>query len=404
MENEMNEFEGIEVLEWSSFTSALEKSLEKPESVEKEEAGTKQMNIDAEEMEYKKVKDNPAVASDTVFASKGGEEDKELLQKDTREPPAALQSASDVCDINKIITTPTREVGLDGNPVVKQALEVKPGKGKVTGTVKDISIIEKNAGETAVTALQSASSASNAEDWVKVRKIELGGCAYLLRQEYCSEELTWSLIANMCKGVAMNERFYFYDPFTSSSSQPFFNLGTCVIDEYHKVPDCLASNHLVSVFGCFISPSDMLTPRLDDYLKIIVCNSYMLEELKNSLKPLQDTHQKIAELKEKYRGNLLNIHDEADKTEKQIKEDFVKLHQFLHEEETNLLADLKQEEEEKAQKMRAMEESIVQDLTSVSKIIKDIQQKMDEEDQIFLMTLQDIRESSHFFTLDPKIQ
>nr|XP_006012735.1 PREDICTED: E3 ubiquitin-protein ligase TRIM39-like [Latimeria chalumnae] len=41
--------------------------------------------------------------------------------------------------------------------------------------------------------------------------------------------------------------------------------------------------------------------------------------------------------------------------------------------------------------MRAMEESIVQDLMSVSKIIKDIQQKMDEEDYIFLMTLQDMR-------------
>ncbi|XP_064414494.1 E3 ubiquitin-protein ligase TRIM39-like [Latimeria chalumnae] len=116
------------------------------------------------------------------------------------------------------------------------------------------------------------------------------------------------------------------------------------------------------------------------------------EELKISLKPLQDTHQKIAELKEKYRGNLNNIHDEVDKIEKQIKEDFVKLHQSLYEEEKNLLADLKKEEEEKEQKMRAMEESIVQDLTSVSKIIKDIQQKMDEEDQIFLMTLRDMRE------------
>ncbi|XP_064414395.1 E3 ubiquitin-protein ligase TRIM35-like [Latimeria chalumnae] len=116
------------------------------------------------------------------------------------------------------------------------------------------------------------------------------------------------------------------------------------------------------------------------------------EELKNSLKPFQDTHQKIAELKEKYRGNLNNIHDQAGKTEKQIKEDFVKLHQFLHKEEKSLLADLKKEEEEKAQKMRAMEKSIAQDLTSVSKIIKDIQQKMEEEDQIFLMTLRDMRE------------
>ncbi|XP_064414249.1 E3 ubiquitin-protein ligase TRIM39-like [Latimeria chalumnae] len=116
------------------------------------------------------------------------------------------------------------------------------------------------------------------------------------------------------------------------------------------------------------------------------------EELKNSLKPLQDTHQKIAELKEKYRGNLNNIHDQAGKTEKQIKEDFVKLHKFLHKEEKNLLADLKKEKEEKEQKMRAMEESIVQDLTSVSKIIKDIQQKMNEEDYMFPMSLRDMRE------------
>uniref|UniRef100_H3A0W4 Tripartite motif containing 35 n=1 Tax=Latimeria chalumnae TaxID=7897 RepID=H3A0W4_LATCH len=107
------------------------------------------------------------------------------------------------------------------------------------------------------------------------------------------------------------------------------------------------------------------------------------EELNNSLKPFQDTREKIAELIEKYRGNLVNIHDEADKTEKQIKEDFVKLHQFLHEEEKNLLADLKKEKEEKEQKMRAIEESTVQDLMSVSKMITDIQQKMDEEDQIF---------------------
>uniref|UniRef100_H2ZZU7 RING-type E3 ubiquitin transferase n=2 Tax=Latimeria chalumnae TaxID=7897 RepID=H2ZZU7_LATCH len=108
------------------------------------------------------------------------------------------------------------------------------------------------------------------------------------------------------------------------------------------------------------------------------------EELKKSLKPLQDTQRKIAELKEKYRGNLNNIHDQADKAEKQIKEDFVKLHHFLHEEEKNLLSDLKKEKKEKEQKMRAMEESILQDLMSVSKNIKDIQQKLDEEDQIFL--------------------
>nr|XP_014353748.1 PREDICTED: E3 ubiquitin-protein ligase TRIM39-like [Latimeria chalumnae] len=128
------------------------------------------------------------------------------------------------------------------------------------------------------------------------------------------------------------------------------------------------------------------------FLPIKEAAQELKDEIKNSLKPLQDTHQKVAEVKEKYRRNINNIHDEADKTEKQIKEDFVKLHQFLHEEEKILLADLKKEKEEKEQKLRAMEESIVEDLTSVSKMIKDIQQKMDEEDQIFLKTLQDMRE------------
>uniref|UniRef100_H2ZUE2 RING-type domain-containing protein n=1 Tax=Latimeria chalumnae TaxID=7897 RepID=H2ZUE2_LATCH len=108
------------------------------------------------------------------------------------------------------------------------------------------------------------------------------------------------------------------------------------------------------------------------------------EDFKKSLKSLQDIQWKIIDLKEKYRINLKITHDQREKTEKQIKEDFVKLHQFLHEEEKNLLADLKKEMEEKEQKMRAMEENIIEDLTYISKTIKDIQQMLDEEDQIFL--------------------
>uniref|UniRef100_H2ZTF0 Uncharacterized protein n=1 Tax=Latimeria chalumnae TaxID=7897 RepID=H2ZTF0_LATCH len=77
--------------------------------------------------------------------------------------------------------------------------------------------------------------------------------------------------------------------------------------------------------------------------------------------------------------------DQAYKTEKQIKEDFVKLHQFLYEEEKNLLADLKKEIKEKEQNMRGMEENIALDLTYISNTITDIQQKLDEEDEIFLM-------------------
>uniref|UniRef100_H3A2N6 Uncharacterized protein n=1 Tax=Latimeria chalumnae TaxID=7897 RepID=H3A2N6_LATCH len=45
-----------------------------------------------------------------------------------------------------------------------------------------------------------------------------------------------------------------------------------------------------------------------EFLSIEEALQKFKEELKNSLKPLQDTHQKIAELKERYRENLNNIH------------------------------------------------------------------------------------------------
>nr|XP_014353424.1 PREDICTED: E3 ubiquitin-protein ligase TRIM39-like [Latimeria chalumnae] len=48
-----------------------------------------------------------------------------------------------------------------------------------------------------------------------------------------------------------------------------------------------------------------------EFLSIEEALQKFKEELKNSLKPLQDTHQKIAELKERYRENLNNIHGQV---------------------------------------------------------------------------------------------
>nr|XP_005998769.2 PREDICTED: nuclear factor 7, brain-like [Latimeria chalumnae] len=92
------------------------------------------------------------------------------------------------------------------------------------------------------------------------------------------------------------------------------------------------------------------------FLPIEEAAQELKEEIKIALEPLQDTQEKLAELKEKYRINLNDIQDQTDKAEKQIKEDFVKLHRFLHEEEKNRLRTLKKEMKEKEQKIRAMEE------------------------------------------------
>uniref|UniRef100_H3A5L9 Tripartite motif containing 35 n=1 Tax=Latimeria chalumnae TaxID=7897 RepID=H3A5L9_LATCH len=109
------------------------------------------------------------------------------------------------------------------------------------------------------------------------------------------------------------------------------------------------------------------------------------EELKTALKPLQGTEEKLTKVKKQFNQHLNHIQDQTQTTEKQIKEDFVKLHQFLHKEEKNLLADLKKEKEEKEEKMREKIKSISEEMTSLSNNIKEIQKKLDQGDALFLM-------------------
>uniref|UniRef100_H3A1F8 Tripartite motif containing 35 n=1 Tax=Latimeria chalumnae TaxID=7897 RepID=H3A1F8_LATCH len=115
--------------------------------------------------------------------------------------------------------------------------------------------------------------------------------------------------------------------------------------------------------------------------------SQKFKKMKNNpaVKHLQGTQEKLSKVKEKYCKHLNHIQDQAQKTEKQINEDFVKLHQFLYEEEKNLLADLKKEEEEKEQKMKEKIKSISEEMTSLSINIKDIEKKMDQGGSFFLM-------------------
>uniref|UniRef100_H2ZY82 B30.2/SPRY domain-containing protein n=1 Tax=Latimeria chalumnae TaxID=7897 RepID=H2ZY82_LATCH len=79
--------------------------------------------------------------------------------------------------------------------------------------------------------------------------------------------------------------------------------------------------------------------------------------------------------------------DQALTTEKEIKQDFVKLHEFLHKEKKNLLADLEKEKEEKEQKMRKKIKNISEEMISLSNIIRDIEKKMDQDDDLFPLNM-----------------
>ncbi|XP_078073398.1 zinc-binding protein A33-like [Mustelus asterias] len=110
------------------------------------------------------------------------------------------------------------------------------------------------------------------------------------------------------------------------------------------------------------------------------------EELRTSLKPVQDKKEECDNVKRDYEKTLNHIQDQSVKAEKQIKAEFVKLHRFLHEEERIVLEDLKLEKEKKSQEMKERIEKITGEISSLSVTVQDIEQELSEQDNIKFLT------------------
>lgn len=75
---------------------------------------------------------------------------------------------------------------------------------------------------------------------------------------------------------------------------------------------------------------------------------------------------------------------QAEQAEKQIKEEFEKLHQFLREEEESRRAAVREEKEEKRGKL---EEWIEQELQSISDQLMEVEEEVEGDDVTFLLVI-----------------
>ena len=75
---------------------------------------------------------------------------------------------------------------------------------------------------------------------------------------------------------------------------------------------------------------------------------------------------------------------QAQHTERQIKAEFEKLHQFLREEEEARRAALKEEEEQKSQIMEEKLEHITRDISTLTDKITALEKAMETDDASFL--------------------
>ncbi|KAF5899617.1 tripartite motif-containing protein 35-like, partial [Clarias magur] len=108
------------------------------------------------------------------------------------------------------------------------------------------------------------------------------------------------------------------------------------------------------------------------------------KELKIALMPLQEKLKIFEDCTLNWSETADHITTQAQHTERQIKKEFEKLHQFLRDEEAARIAALREEEEQKSQMMMEKIEKLSRDISSLSDTIRGIEEEMRAEDVSFL--------------------
>ncbi|XP_076119255.1 zinc-binding protein A33-like [Alosa pseudoharengus] len=126
------------------------------------------------------------------------------------------------------------------------------------------------------------------------------------------------------------------------------------------------------------------------------------EELKIQLQPLQMKLKTFEEVKLICDQTATHIKTQAQHTERQIKEEFEKLHQFLRDEEAARIAALREEEEQKSQMMKEKIEKMSREISSLSDTIRAIEEKMGADDITFLQNYKSTVERAQCTLQDPE--
>ncbi|MGH0124568.1 UNVERIFIED_CONTAM: hypothetical protein FKN15_021305 [Acipenser sinensis] len=126
------------------------------------------------------------------------------------------------------------------------------------------------------------------------------------------------------------------------------------------------------------------------------------EELKTTMKPLQDKLESFNEVKKECDKTAKQIKKQAQQTEKQIKEEFEKLHKFLRDEEKARIAALRGEEEQKKKLLEDQLENITREIATLSDTIRVMEREMKAEEVSFLQNYNDTKRRAECTLQDPE--
>ncbi|XP_062390843.1 E3 ubiquitin-protein ligase TRIM35-like isoform X4 [Sardina pilchardus] len=126
------------------------------------------------------------------------------------------------------------------------------------------------------------------------------------------------------------------------------------------------------------------------------------EELRVKLQPIQNKLDTFKKAKETCDETAQHITVQAQHTERQIEQEFEKLHQFLRDEEAARIATLREEEEQKSQMMKEKIEKMNREISSLSDTIRAIEKEMGANDISFLQNYKSTVERTQCTLQDPE--
>ncbi|XP_053181454.1 nuclear factor 7, brain-like [Scomber japonicus] len=112
--------------------------------------------------------------------------------------------------------------------------------------------------------------------------------------------------------------------------------------------------------------------------------SDLKDQLRSDIKSLRDKKNKYKQVEETYNEMIEHSKKQLLSTEKQIRAEFNKLHQFLKEEEESRLAALKEEEEQKGKTMSREMKRIQEQISSLSDSISAVEEDLQKHKVSFL--------------------
>ncbi|KAK2833336.1 hypothetical protein Q5P01_017225 [Channa striata] len=125
-------------------------------------------------------------------------------------------------------------------------------------------------------------------------------------------------------------------------------------------------------------------------------------ELKNDLIPLKNNLRRLYEAKQECDDTTVHIKNQTQATEKQIKEEFEQLSEFLQKEEAARLGALQHECEEKKELLKKKSESITADIVTFSNAIIAIENEVASSNVLFLQDYTNTKKRAQIPQKDPE--